>query len=837
MASAERHPLNEAQAAHLIKMTLEHERGATSRTFAAGDEVGPYTLKQQLGKGAFGMVWQASQKEPVKRDVALKILRPGLDIEESSDRFRIEGFALARMSHPGIAAVLDVGTLPTGEPYFAMELVKGGSITRYCKDKNLSLRDRLLLMAQVCHAVQHAHQRAVLHRDLKPSNILVAEVDGRPQPKVIDFGIAKPMTDDVTGDLTVAQTLRGVVLGTPRYMAPEQAALSGGGADARADVYALGTILYELITGETPVKEDDFSTTALPALLKKICEEEPRRPSLLLLGKDKDSRPKTDGFTVRDLQELDWVVLKALEKQPDRRYAAAVALADDLTAFCDHQPLSVGPPDFGYRVHKLFQRHRALVAAALIGIICMAVAAFVSINAYLEETKAHYLAEKAAAESAVSARRATAAMEFLSGVLQESGRQIGAGANATALRGALQHAEEQLKAIASQPDLVAALSGEMASTYQAMGDVDHAIPLRKQAVALLTKLHGPDAPPVLEAKTELAWALGNGGRQVEALPLYEDLARTWAAKGRGYEGKLFETRRRLANALSVTGRRPEGLQVMRSLLDTPDEKGKPGRESLSFMRTLAEMQASNGDLVGGRETLEECLARSQQKKSKAGDKTRSSLLLTLARIEVKEKSYTQAAKHFQESLDAGRSAGVVDYQSEIDMLIEMARAFRSGGMLDGALRRLNEAEGIARTADNRRQLAHCYSARGQICKAAGSNELAVEAYRSFLAVSDASSPGSRRMWRDANRDLVDCLVGLNRHEEARQVAVKFWESMKDDPNVSEDPLEWAEELAKMIQVVQAWKKVTQSAEMDDMLAQWQARMAMLNGSQPKLAPP
>lgn len=826
MASEKRQSLNEEQAAHLIKMTLEERRSATSRPFAPGDSIGHYVLKKLLGKGAFGMVWQAEQLHPMKRDVALKILRPGLDIEESSDRFRIEGCALARMNHPGIAGVLDFGNLPGGEPYFAMELIRGGPITVYCEEKDLTLAERLQLMVQVCHAVQHAHQRAVLHRDLKPSNILVTEVDGLPVPKVIDFGIAKPMTDEVTGDLTLARTMRGMMLGTPRYMAPEQATLDGAAADVRADVYALGTILYELITGVTPVSDEDVSTTALPVLLKRICEDVPRRPSLLMRQL---SPARVSGFTLRDLQELDWVVLKALEKQPDRRYASADALADDLVAFCDHQPLSVGPPGLGYRLHKLFQRHRAPVAAALVVLVCILISAFISINAYLDESAAHQAAERSSEESAANERRATAAVEFLSEMLQESGRQIGSGANATALRAALKRGEERLQEIESQPGLEATLCDQMAFTYEAMGDLTAAIRLRERSVALLAGLHGADAPEVLESQAKLAMAYANNGQQIRAAPLFGELARRWQSRVPVNTSKVFEMRRRQANALSAADRPAEGLAVMKSLLDVPDERGRPGRESLSFMRSLAEMQASTGDLAGARETLQGCLDKNHGKKSPGGDRARSMLLLSLARIEARENQPLLAARHYQESLTVGRNAGLTDHQSEIGILIEAARSYQSGRKFDEAMRCIDEAEAIARSADNRKELSHCFASRAQMCKSEGKLEQAVPAFLAFVANAGEENRCSTRLWLDINLELGECLMKLRRYDEGRQLAVMFWDSMKSDPRIKETPEEWGRVLDQMIALVSEWQREAKSPEMDVRIAEWRQRADELKG--------
>jgi WD40 repeat protein/serine/threonine protein kinase len=342
-----------------------------------GDMLGRYRLIEPLGQGGFGTVWRAEQSEPIRREVALKVIRAGMDSHEIIARFEAERQALALMDHPNIAAVLDAGTTDSGRPYFAMELVKGVPITEYCDAHHLTIRQRLELFIPVCRAVQHAHQKAILHRDLKPSNILVMEVDGHAVPKVIDFGIAKALGTSPEAALQVSllQTQAGVVIGTPQYMSPEQAGATQD-LDTRSDIYTLGVILFELLTGDTPLSRESLSKAALDAVLRLVREAEPKRPSSRLLpATDAVRQTSTERGTepaklTRALRgDLDWITLKALEKERERRYGSAAAFAEDLQRHLNDEPVEAGPPSARYRFRKLVQRNRlAFAAAALIAV-------------------------------------------------------------------------------------------------------------------------------------------------------------------------------------------------------------------------------------------------------------------------------------------------------------------------------------------------------------------------------------------------------------------------------------------------------------------------------------
>ena len=344
-----------------------------------GATIGPYRLIDVLGQGGFGTVFLAEQAEPIRREVALKIIKLGMDTREVIARFDAERQALAMMDHPGIARVFDAGATASGRPYFVMELVRGVPITRYCDEHDLTMPERLSLFNQVCAAVQHAHQKGIIHRDIKPNNVLVAEHDGSPHPKVIDFGIAKA-TDQAKGDRT-ALTGFGSLIGTPSYMSPEQAGLGGLDVDTRSDVYSLGVLLYQMLTGSVP-----FDTTTLRGALwvelaRIIREQEPLRPSARVSSLSSDA-PTTPGPRFREATrrganlrgDLDWIVMKALEKDRGRRYQTPRELAADLERFLRSEPVTAGPPSTSYRVKKFVRRHRVSVAAAAAA--CVVLVAF-----------------------------------------------------------------------------------------------------------------------------------------------------------------------------------------------------------------------------------------------------------------------------------------------------------------------------------------------------------------------------------------------------------------------------------------------------------------------------
>ncbi len=355
-----------------LEEPLSHQADAFDRPESRegpGTRIGHFKLLQEIGEGGFGIVYMAEQLEPVRRQVALKIIKPGMDTRDVIARFEAERQALALMDHANIARIFDAGATESGRPYFVMELVKGVPITEFCDKNDFETRRRLELFITVCRAVQHAHQKGVIHRDLKPSNIMVTLHDGDPVPKVIDFGVSKAISQRLTEKTLF--TRYGQMVGTPQYMSPEQAEMSGLDVDTRSDIYSLGVILYELLTGTAPLESERLRTAGYSELLRMIQQEEPAKPSTRLstLGDSLTvvcEHRKTDAKRLRQLicGDLDWIVMKAMEKHRDRRYETANGLAMDIQRHLNEEPVVAGPPSAAYRLSKMVRRNRVAFIAA-----------------------------------------------------------------------------------------------------------------------------------------------------------------------------------------------------------------------------------------------------------------------------------------------------------------------------------------------------------------------------------------------------------------------------------------------------------------------------------------
>jgi serine/threonine protein kinase len=379
-----------------------------------GAWIGQYKLLEKIGEGGCGVVYMAGQEKPMRRKVALKIIKLGMDTKSVIARFDAERQALAMMDHPNIARVLDAGTADTGRPYFVMELVRGVRITEYCDQNNLDTRQRLGLFIQICHAVQHAHQKGIIHRDLKPSNILVTLYDGVPVPKVIDFGIAKAMEERLT-DKTLFTSYHQLI-GTPAYMSPEQAEMSGLDVDTRSDIYSLGVLLYELLTGKTPFDQKELLQSGLDEMRRTLREKEPRRPSTMvttLQGTELKTTalhrhvepPKLISLLQND---LDWIVMMALEKDRRRRYQTANGLAMDIERYLANEPIIARSPSRFYRLQKLVRRNRVVFAAAGAVTVALVIGLGASTWLFFKEQESRREAERGRANEIILRQQAEA---------------------------------------------------------------------------------------------------------------------------------------------------------------------------------------------------------------------------------------------------------------------------------------------------------------------------------------------------------------------------------------------------------------------------------------------
>ena len=503
-----------------------------------GDRVGSYELLERLGEGGFGVVFRARQEQPLKREVALKVVKLGMGTKEVMARFETERAVLARMDHPGIARVFDAGATDSGRPYFVMELVEGSPITSYGVEQALDGRARLRLFRTTCLAVQHAHQKGVIHRDLKPSNVLVTEVDGHPQPKVIDFGIAKAAGKAFSG-LSIDVTGEHVV-GTPAYMSPEQFEARPD-VDTRADVYALGALLYELLVGE-PVF--DTKSASYGELQHAILRKNPPRPStrrsqLRAQGDDQTRAPA--GELPAD---LDWIVLRCLEKEPARRYPTASALAEDIERFLEGLPVEAAPPDLLYRARKLARRHRVVTVAGLLVFASLIVSIAATATGLLRserargelagalarETKLTQRALHAEAAARREAEVSRAVNEFLTDDLLASAApstEAGRGLD-VAMRDVLDGAARRIDGsagaggrLADKPEAVAAVVGTLGNTYAALGGFIEAVPHLERALKMQTEQLGAADPATLRIASQLGRSYNFLGRSQEGLALLE----------------------------------------------------------------------------------------------------------------------------------------------------------------------------------------------------------------------------------------------------------------------------------------------------------------------------
>ncbi|HEY7638888.1 MAG TPA: protein kinase [Steroidobacteraceae bacterium] len=731
------------------------------RAWDSVERIGPYRLVRELGEGGCGIAYLAEQTNPIRREVAIKVIKPGMDTKAVIARFEAERQALALMDHPNVAKVFDAGATAEGRPYFVMELVRGVKITEYCTQSRLSVAERLSLFVQVCEAIQHAHQKGIIHRDIKPSNVLVTVRDGLPVVKVIDFGIAKAIQGRLT-DQTIHTEL-GRIIGTPAYISPEQTDASDVGVDTRSDIYSLGVLLYELLTGQTPFDADELSRASLDQLRERLRLVDPPRPSRRLQTLDAD---------------LDWIVMRCLEKEATRRYQAVTALSEDLDRYLRNEPVLARPPSVIYSVRKLARRNRVAFASATTFIVLVTLSAIgMTIQAQRigaqrdvaerERLKAQQVANVAMNVFAVADPYSTLTSQVsASALLEQAARSV----------------ERELR---DQPHARASLLHALSRNYIRRGRSAIAIGHLREAVDILRRMPGAETE-TLGAMVDLATALRrNGdifGSQRMSADGYAFAKRYGLERTAEYAYLLLDngrTQLRQGQTLAAQSSIERSLQLYRALPEKRPIEIAVALNDLALVLTWADQFARAEQTA--REALE-LLARNAPPMHP--DRVSTEMYLADAlffqgrgseAIPLLQAALSKAAELF--GPDCGTAVSIVDRLAEISYAqgnLVAAEAYSRDAL---ARARRDGSEGFAGAAEAATTLARTLLARGEFAEA----EVVL---RRAIAVLARALPPSNQSSASAEYFLGELLLATNRLTEAEAVltaSMNRWKSTDAPP--------------------------------------------------------
>jgi serine/threonine protein kinase len=796
----------------------------TSPIEAPGTFIGPYKLLQQIGEGGMGVVYMAEQEQPVRRRVALKVIKPGMDTAQVVARFEAERQALALMDHPNIARVLDAGATESGRPYFVMELVNGIPITEYCDQARLTPRARLELFVPVCRAIQHAHQKGVIHRDIKPSNVMITLVDGQPTPRVIDFGVAKATGQRLTERSLFTQF--GAIVGTLEYMSPEQAELSALDVDTRSDVFSLGVLLYELLTGSTPLERSRLREAGFAEILRRIREEEPPTPSTRLSGSgealpsiaaSRHTEPTRLARLVRG--ELDWIAMRALEKDRTRRYDSASSLAADVERYLADEAVEACPPSRRYRLGKFARKHRAAFATAgFVAAVLVATTAFSAWQAVRARTN-QIKAEAGEARATKSDAESRAVLGFFLNRVVAAARpagQAGGRGHDVTLRAALDAAERDVAAdFATQPGVEAIVRKTLGESYFYLGDAAKAVKQFERVRSLNDLGIWPVNPNSLALLDNLTVAYFHAGRTSDAIRLGEEMVERRRSELGPQHPETLRCMSHLATMYREVGRIEESVRLsedshrLRAAALGPDNP-----DTLESLNTLAVAYADAGRIDDAIRLCKEALERRRAKLGPDHPETLQSLG-NLATLYQNAGRLDDSIRLQKEGFDLRKAKLGTDHPDTLTSMNNLASAYHDAGRVGDATKLQEEVVAIRKaklgpehfsTLQGMINLASMYLQEKRWAEA---EALAVEC----LELLKKAQPDDWRYFLTMSQ-LGMALTGLGRYAEAEPHAVGGYEGLKARVEKMPVPLreKLAENLKAIVRLYEAWGKPDKAEE-------------------------
>ncbi len=793
-----------------------------------------YIIGDRIGEGGMGVVYAAEMKNPA-RAVAIKVIKLGMDSQRVIARFDLERKALARMEHPNIASVVDAGMTDDGRPYFAMELVRGETVTRYATKHGLDTKARLELVISVCNAIQHAHQKGIIHRDIKPSNIIVTQSDGHLIPKVIDFGIAKAIREDFSP--VVSMTLNTQAVGTPAYMSPEQADPSVSDIDTRTDVYSIGAVLYELLTGSTPLSKDDLASKSYQELVQSIRDQDPPRPSTRLATEYRNSSSRTTEIDPIQLQgDLDWIVMKCLEKEPSRRYETVYALSEDIARYLRDEPILARPASRAYLIRKFVRRHRGGVIAASIIFTTMLVgvaSTTVGLTWALKEqeqaklsAQAELKAQKDAKEAAEIALREAQAAEdlsqfFIMDVLSSADPSRTADQDLT-VREALINASENLEGkFEKRPDVEGRIHNALGFLFGQLGNPELSQKHHMREWEIAEAENGEFSIESARMMHSVVGSLARQGRDNEAIELTQRQLRVIDMLGTE-EAELLRPRAigNLGALLVRTGRNAEAAPILIDTLEIKRELyGDRHPTTLSTLNNLCSVLTSIGEteqsVLYGREAYE-----GRKQVLGEGDPRTFVSLLNLARAIADAEMYGEALMMLQEGVSQAVDRLGVDHPTTMDITNTYARTLLDHGDYELSEQTIRTNLEYLVAADPEFKQARTLTALttlASILRNQSRPDEALEHTTALVSTLNESGRESYHLMSDFLRLHGQVLMDLELFEQSEAALMRAWELMHS----SESQYPSTEIVhGAIIELYERWYIADGMPEVKDKLSHW-----------------